>query len=235
MMIVADARSRLTRQDLDLVIGALAEPAGDRHAAEARLAREGLDAGLDDPGLPGRLLAGAMPGPSPSLLFYVLVRRALLAQGVMDRELADYVAALLREFADRRRAHHPSAHDDADHHYLVDIVADLSASTGERAFRMAVHLGNYALWFAGLFPERVEAQRLRRGGPGLAYYDNLGCRGFAEASDHWLAGRTRLAPVLRTAADQYPAIRRAVNGVSAQLGLRGKRRGGLGNGVDPLS
>lgn len=221
-MILADARSRLTPQDLDLVIGWLAESAGDRGAAEARLASEGLDASLDDPGLGPRLLAAAMPGPSPSLLFYVLVRQALLSRGVVERELADYVAALLREFADRRRAHRPSTHDDAEHHYLVDIVADLSASTGERAFRVAVHLGNFSLWFAGLYPERVEAQRLRRGGPGLAYYDDLGCRGFAEASDHWLASRTSLAPVLRTAADRYSAIRRAVNGVSAQLGMRGQ-------------
>lgn len=221
-MIVADARTRLTTADLELVIRCLADLLGDRQAAESLVTSDGLDSGLDDPGLVPRLLAAAMPGPSPSLLFYVLARQALVRHGIVEREMADYVAALLREFADRRRAHRPSAHDDTDHHYLVDIVADLSTSTGERAFKVAVHLGNYSLWFSGLYPDRVEAQRIRRGGPDLHYYDDLGARGFAEASDHRLAERTGLAPVLRSAADHYPEIRRAVNQVSGQLAMRGR-------------
>lgn len=221
-MIVADARSRLTAEDLELVVRCLAEVMGRRQAAEERLARAGLDDGLDEPELGMRLLQSRMPGPSPSLLFYVLVRRALLLQGVEERELADYVAALLREFAARGRAWKPSTHDDATHHYLVDIVADLSSSTGERVFRVATHLGNYSLWFSGLYPDRVEALRIRRGGPDLRYYDDLGCRGYAEASDHRLAGRTGLAPLLRTAAERYPDIRRAVNLVSNQLAMRGR-------------
>jgi len=221
-MIVADARTRLTSADLDLVIRCLADLLGDQRAAESRLTSDGLDAGLDDPGLAPRLLAATIPGPSPSLLFYVLARHALVRQGIHEREMADYVAALLREFADRGRAHRPSSHDDCDHHYLVDIVADLSASTGERAFKVAVHLGNYSLWFAGLYPDRVEAQRVRRGGPTLTYYDDLGTRGFAEASDHRLAERTGLAPVFRTAAGHYSDIRRAVNEVSNQLAMRGR-------------
>jgi hypothetical protein len=221
-MIVADARSRLTPADLELVVCCLTELMGQRRAAEDRLARAGLDEGLDEPELGVRLLQCRMPGPSPSLLFYVLIRRALVQQGVDERELADYVAALLREFAARGRAWKPSTHDDATHHYLVDIVADLSSCTGERAFRVAAHLGNYSLWFSGLYPDRVEALRVRRGGPDLSYYDDLGSRGYAEASDHRLAGRTGLAPVLRLAAERYPDLRRAVNLVSNQLAMRGR-------------
>lgn len=221
-MIVADARSRLTPADLELVIQCLAELAGSRLDAERRLAADGLDDGLDEPDLGLQLLRAAMPGPSPSLLFYVLVRRALLQQEVAEREVADYIAALLREFAARGRAWKPSTHDDATHHYLVDIVNDLSSASGERAFRVAAHLGNYSLWFSGLYPDRVEALRVRRGGPALSYYDDLGSRGFAEASDHRLAGRTGLGPVLRTAAERYPDIRRAVNLVSNQLAMRGR-------------
>ena len=52
--------------------------------------------------------------------------------------------------------------DDHSHHYLVDILTDLEATQGERRFRVMVHLGNYALWLAGLFPQYVEARRLRR-------------------------------------------------------------------------
>ena len=45
--------------------------------------------------------------------------------------------------------------------YLVDILADLESSNGERRFRVMVHLGNYALWLSGVFPERIAAQQIK--------------------------------------------------------------------------
>jgi hypothetical protein len=83
-----------------------------------------------------------------------------------------------------------------------------------------VHLGNYALWMAGLFPEWIEARRFRKGGPDLSYYDSLGARGFSEASDHWLASRVGLEDILRAAGDQFGDVRGALNEVSDRLNLR---------------
>jgi hypothetical protein len=113
--------------------------------------------------------------------------------------------------------------DDHDHHYLVDILADLSASRGDRSFKVSVHLGNYAIWLSGLFPERIAARRIRRGGPDLRYYESLGGRGYAEASEHRLAEQRGLDQVLRTAADRVHDIRVALNRVSSQLDLRSSR------------
>ena len=80
-MIVADARSRFTPADVDLLRAAFgAEP----EAGEQELVRQGLDEFLDRPELRGYLLDGRMPGPSPSLFFYVLVRHALQAEGFDD-------------------------------------------------------------------------------------------------------------------------------------------------------
>jgi len=42
-----------------------------------------------------------------------------------------------------------------------------------------VHLGNYSLWLAGLFPDYIAARRSRKGGPDLPYYDELGRQDFA--------------------------------------------------------
>ncbi len=211
-MITADARSRITPNDLDLLASCLgsASPIGS------------LDAVLDRREVVSFLLNTGMPGPSPSLLFYVLVRHSLLDVGVEDPTVADYFAAMLREFGYRGRANRVDDVDDQDHRYLVDIVADLSAATGARQFKVSVHLGNYALWMAGIFPERVAAQRLRRGGPGLSYYENMGGRGYAEASEHRLAEQSGLEDVLRTAADRIHDVRVALNRVSAQLDLRGR-------------
>ena len=103
--------------------------------------------------------------PSEALFFYVVVRHALRNAGVDDRELADYLSALLLDFGQRDRAWRIDWHDDQQHRYLVDILADLEASDGERRFRVMVHLGNYALWLAGLFPDYIAARHLRKAGP----------------------------------------------------------------------
>lgn len=211
-MITADARSRITPNDLDLLASCLGSPS--RPAS--------LDAVLDRREVASFLLNSGMPGPSPSLLFYVLVRHSFLDVGVDDPTVADYFAAMLREFGHRGRATRVDDVDDQDHRYLVDILADLSASSGARQFKVSVHLGNYALWMAGIFPERVAAQRIRRGGPDLSYYENMGGRGYAEASEHQLAERSGLEDVLRTAADRVHDVRVALNRVSIQLDLKNR-------------
>ena len=42
---------------------------------------------------------------------------------------------------------------------------------------MRAHLGNYALWLSGLFPDYIEARHWRRGAPDLDYYEEMGRRG----------------------------------------------------------
>lgn len=218
-MIRADVRSRLTANDLHLVLLLLSRgSAGARQRLERQLAAEGPDALLDHPELLERLLAvRTMLVPSEALFFYVLVRRALLGAGVDDRGVADYLGALLLEFGRRDRAWRVDWNDDHSHRYLVDILTDLEASDGERRFRVMVHLGEYALWLAGIFPEYIEARRLRRGGPDVPYYEALGRRGYGMASDHVLADVTGLEPVFRTAAERFPTLRGVLNGVSDRV------------------
>ncbi|HSR15326.1 MAG TPA: hypothetical protein VLL51_06210 [Gemmatimonadales bacterium] len=213
-MIQPDARSRLTAADLQCLLHQTTGRVPDPEEVDIWLQDVSLDQVLDTPGLPDQLASIPVPGPSPSLFFYVMVRHALLARGLDDREVADYCAALIREFGLRDRAWRVAAVDDEQHRYLVDLLADLTRSSGERQFRVMVHLGNHALWLAGLFPERITARRERRGSPGLGYYDTLGYRGYAEASEHWLAARVGLAGVLSTAAAHFTTVRGALNDVS---------------------
>ena len=213
-MINADARSRITPHDVDLLGSCLGTDA-------ARLSS--LDAVLDRREVATFLLSATLPGPSASLLFYVLVRHSLLEVGIEDKSVADYFAAVLREFGVRNRSTRIEDVDDQDHHYLVDILTDLSSARGARQFKVSIHLGNYALWLSGIFPERIAAQRLRRGGPDLSYYESLGGRGYAEASEHQQAEQSGLEEVLRTAAERVHEVRVALNQVSAQLSLHGSR------------
>jgi len=148
-MILANVRGRLRAQDLRVVATALA--GGDarrREDYERLLLEEGPDRLLDNPGLLAALLAiRTLIVPSPLLFAYVAVRHTLLAAGVIDRDLADYLAALLLEFGDHDRSTRVRRHDDQTYAYLVDIVGDLTGldDTGERGFLLRAHLGNYSL------------------------------------------------------------------------------------------
>lgn len=218
-MILANTRGRLSANDLQLVVLLVSQgSAARRVAAERRLAVEGPDVILDSPGLFERLLAvRTMLAPSEALFFYTLVRHALLRAHCDDRDLADYIAALLLEFGKRDRAFRVDWNDDQQHRYMIDILADLEATDSDRRFKVLAHLGNYALWLAGLYPDYIAARRVRSGGPDLSYYEQLGARGFGQASDHALADQYGLDGVFRTAAERFPQLRQALNQVSDKV------------------
>jgi hypothetical protein len=183
-MIRADVRARLDRHDAQLALRLLAGGDGDAYAHWERvLADAGFDAILDDPALAAALRtrpAGAHA--SLPLFCYVVVRHALRAAGEGDRRLADYLASLVLHFGLRDRARRVAAGDDEVYETLADLLAAAEAEgrAGDprRALLVRAHLGNYALWLSGLFPDHVEARRWRRGGPDLDYYEAMGCRGF---------------------------------------------------------
>jgi len=218
-MILANTRGQLKPNDLQLVLLLLSRGSATRRALlERRLTQEGPDSLLESPDLPEALLAvRTILVPSPALFFYVMVRHALRTAEVDDRDLADYLASMLLEFGRRERAYQVDWNDDQRHRYMIDILADLELSQGARRFKVMVHLGNYALWLAGLFPDYIAARQLRSGGPDLSYYDSLGRRGFELASDHALADHYNLETVFRSAAERYPEVRGALNDISERV------------------
>ena len=218
-MILANVRQRLTRDDAQLALRLVARGSGEElDSAERALRDEGIDVILDDP----RLLAGlleARPGAhaSLSLFSYVVVRHALRAAGEQDRVLADYVASILLHFGLQARATRVSEHDDEVFSTLADLMAAIETADAKRSFLVRAHLGNYALWLSGVFPDWIESRRWRRGGPDLDYFEEMGRRGFRLAADHRLAAEHGLAPLYATAAERFPLLRRALNDVSDRL------------------
>jgi hypothetical protein len=218
-MILADARRHLTRRDAQLAARLIASESGaELEQLEARLADEGIDALLDDPRLPNALLAQRRGGlASLPLFMYVMVRHALRRVGEEDRVLADYVTSVLLHFALHGRAQRVSQGDDEVYTALFELFEDVNDPDVRRSFLVRTHLGNYALWLSGLFPDRIEQQRWRRGGPDLQYYEELGRRGFQLAADHRLAEQHGLATLYATAAERFGLLRVALNRVSDSL------------------
>ena len=215
-MIQATVRRHLTRDDAQLVARLIARDAGTPlEEIERTLADEGIDAVLDDPRLPTAMLrSGHGMWTSLPLFSYVMVRHALRRLGEDDRRLADYVAAVLMHFGMRDNAYRVSASDDQLYDSLAALLADVDDPDGRRSFLVRTHLGDYALWLSGLFPDYIEHRRWRRGGPDLDYYEEMGRRGFALASRHRLASQHGLNALFATASDRFAVLRLALNRVS---------------------
>jgi hypothetical protein len=151
------------------------------------------------------------------LFAYVMIRHALRREGVSDRGLADYVTAIVVQFGYRDRAHRIAEGDDEVYGALVALAEDLNDPDARRSFLVRTHLGNYALWLSGIFPDYIEQRRWRRGGPDLEYYEEMGRRGFQLAADHRIAEQHGLAALYATAAQRFGLLRLALNSVSDSL------------------
>ena len=215
-MILANVRQHLTRDDAQLALRLIARGSSDAiEEAETVLREQGIDALLDDP----RLLSGMMGSrqgahTSLPLFAYVVVRHALREVGEGDRVLADYVASVLLHFGLGNRATRVAASDDETYTTLAELAGAAESGDLQRSLLVRAHLGNYALWMCGVFPDYIEARRWRRGGPDLEYYQEMGRRGFALAADHRLAAKHGLATLFTAAAERFPILRQALNNVS---------------------
>ncbi len=218
-MIQATVRNALSRTDAQLALRLIAWASDEeRRRAESTLVDEGVDVLLDDP----RLLAGVLQSPwawqsSLPLVCYVIVRNALRQTGEHDRLLADYVAAIVLEFGLRDRALRVADVDDEQYTTLADLVAALDGPDPRRNFFVRAHLGNYALWLSGLYPDWIEHRRWRRGGPDLEYYEDLGKRGYMLAADHRLAREHGVAELYLSVAQRFASLRVALNHISDTL------------------
>ena len=216
-MILPNVRASFGRAEAGYVIWLLTRGAeAARETAEARVREEGFDAILDDPRTLNALLAvdGGFSSAPQNLVFYVLVRHALLEHGISDRVMADYLSALLIDFAKGKRAYRVEEGDDAEYSYLVDLVTAAEAATGHHRFLLHAHLGDFALWLSGLFPDYITARVHRRGAPGIQYYQSLGVTGYRMAADSRDAARNGMNQVYSICADAFPDLRVALNKIS---------------------
>jgi hypothetical protein len=115
------------------------------------------------------------------------------------------------------RATRISNADDETYTTLAELSGAADSGDAARSLLVRAHLGNYALWVSGVFPDYIEMRRWRRGGPDLDYYEEMGRRGFTLAADHRLAAEHGLTALFAAAAERFPILRQALNNVSDAL------------------
>jgi hypothetical protein len=221
-MLLGTVRQRLTRDDAQLVVRLLArEGSAPEAALESRLADSGLDALLDEPSLASALLRHDQAAFASLPLFtYVLVRRSLLEDRETDRSIADFVASILLHFGLQNRAWRVREHDDVTYDSLASLAMDAECGDPQRAFLVRAHMGNFALWLAGIFPDYIATRSQRRGGPDLDYYDEMGRRGYLMAAQHRLAEQYGVVEFFEGVAERFPRLRVALNRLSDRVIFR---------------
>jgi hypothetical protein len=215
-MIVANVRGQLRRDDAQLALRLIARGSSSEYeCAEATLRDRGLDEVLDDPRLlPALVEASQGACASYALFSYVVVRHALMDVGEQDRMLADYVAGILLHFGLGGRAQRVASADDEYYTTLAELSGATDGPDPRRTFLVRAHLGNYALWLSGLFPEYIANRHWRRGAPDLDYFEAMGRRGFMLAAEHQLAGQHGVRSLYEMAAERFALLRLALNHVS---------------------
>lgn len=214
--IAPNCRKRLTAEDFRAVAAALARtPEKVSSLVELLTDPCARDAALESERLLHRLLESPEAlTVSPQLYFYVLTRHLLPE---FDREIVDYIASLLTAFLDARRLRSLPHQPDRCADSISDMLTALTAASSETEFHIRVHVGDYALFLSGVFPEHLRHRATVRGAPDVSFYEEIGSLNYRLASNHRLARRHALADVYRTIADKFAEVRRDLNRLSSEL------------------
>jgi len=220
-VVTPSCRSRFTAEDFAFVREALAQsPREEVSLVQLLSDEEERDRLLDHDALYEAVIsATGCLRVTPALYFYVVTRRVLCQAGLQERALSDYVAAVLEAFCTTRQLQAPGAEKTGRGNYLYvsEIIERLQHLAPRQQFQLRLHLGNYTLFFCGLFAERVRSQAQRRGAPGLSFYEGVGRASYHTASLDPFARGSELAGVIEQVAREFLLIRRALNHLADTL------------------
>ncbi|MCZ6918615.1 MAG: hypothetical protein O7I93_17710 [Gemmatimonadetes bacterium] len=213
MMITPMIHNMLRREDLVRLVDEIASTdPSEAYPAARKLEAGKVDSLLDSPvalaAVRGR---GGAPAPLPlALLWYVPIRATLRDRGIGNIDLADFTATLPVAFL-FAKATRRVARSDATLAAWREEIHSLPAGTvaqGERA----AYCGALALWWAGVFPERVSRRGL---GPNMirAYVD-FASGAFDLAARNLQRAVPRAAEVYAGAAARATVLRYALQDTS---------------------
>ncbi|MBC3540021.1 hypothetical protein ACFSC6_04485 [Rufibacter sediminis] len=216
-MVLANCRAQFTAADFEFVARALSHKGNRVSLVELLSDPDCRDEMLDHEAVAKALLSKTgQVAVSQQLYFYVLARTALRRQGIEDRDLADYMGALLWRFSTVQHLHSP--HDKLPHqfHYIVEMLEALANASAAEAFLIRVHIGNYALFLSGMFRSWIE-RRQQRGAPDFSFYEEVGRTSFRTAAHHRLATQLELAQIYHQLAEGFQYARLALNELAHQV------------------
>ncbi|MDX6767362.1 MAG: hypothetical protein SFU85_11295 [Candidatus Methylacidiphilales bacterium] len=213
-MLKANCRGQFTADDFQFVVRTLSRSRKDAVPLADLLADEDTRDCVVDHDLVYRELLDECHclKVSPAFYFYVLVRQASRRAGIDDREMADYISAVLVEFG--RKA--VSARDGEvnslfAYPYISDMLLMLKDAGPWERLMISSHIADYSLFVSGVFADRVRAQNRLRGGPDLRFYEEMGQSHYRAASNERLVEETEHKRVFRQLGERFHQVRRVLN------------------------
>jgi len=220
-MITTHCRACFTAEDFQFVIKTLSRSPQDNVSLVELLSdEETRDQILDNEKIYHELIENcSCLKVSPAFYFYVLTRHVLKKTGLNDRTICDYVASILVTFSRWRRLPHffESASGEAFYPYLSDMLQAITKAEPRQVFILRIYLANYALFYSGIFVERIVANRNRRGGPDVSFYEHVGRTNYQLAAEHHSAKSNDLQEILDRLAQEFRQTRCALNDLSENL------------------
>lgn len=215
----ANCRVQFSAEDLTFILQSL-----DHHGADASFLKDLLtdadsrDLLLDDPRLFTALTArNQYLQISIHLYFYILVRHVFLKAGITDRDVADYVAAMLVEFGQADTLSLRIPPDQTPMEYVYEMIGASLRTDPRTRFFVQSHIGNHTLFLSGIFADRIRHRVETRGAPDISYYENIGAGSFKVARDHQLARQHELVEVYGRLSEEFQTARLALNDLSDRL------------------
>jgi hypothetical protein len=209
--------SALTRTDLRFLIEHFPSP-GRSYAEIAAVIDQlptTLESMLESDYVAERILdrRGLLLDVSPFLLFNVLFRRSLPGKrNALERKVINYIANMLSLFVRVDRLYRVRPTDPVTSQHIVDMIQRIpQAATSER-FAIYAHIGNFALFLTGMFPDWIEHRfRFKRRLVNRTYYEDQGCAYYHQAGLHPLADQFELHDVFLHLALGFSHYSQALN------------------------
>jgi len=208
---------QFTAADIDFIVSVLRPRVRDSETLVRLLTDEDTrDLILDDEALLHAVLESRnCLRVSTHCYFYVLVRHVFRRSDIAERDVADYVAEVLAEYSRAEQMQCKVNGRSLD--YFFEMLAALQTADDVTSFSIRAHIGNYSLFFSGIFPDRIRFRAELRGSPDLRYYEALGKSNYRAASDHRLARKYDLAKVFDVLAERFQVTRKALNELGDRL------------------
>ena len=224
-VIEANTRYSLKQQDRAFIASALAASADEQQLVDGLFD----DDNMSDLILDCSKLYDILTDPqrdndvSRRLYFYVVLRRELRNEEVVDRDIADYLAGVFDTFLNGLEEPDPSSDQFFDKEYVWGLLAAVDSNNHEQNLITRAHIGNYTLFATGVYPERIQYRAEYERGPKPKYYEAIGRASYSTASQLPIADEFAYVDLFKKLAAKFRQIRIALNRLSIRTELAGHR------------
>jgi len=148
---------------------------------------------------------------SPQLYFYIFIYRALDSKNLADDDVVDYVAGVCVEFRRSDQLWNFAASSGEKTITMVDLLNMLPELGRAEQYYLRRYIGNASLFLTGFFPDFIFQRSQQKGAPPMTYYERVGRTQYETAATGSEEYESGAGPVLSMLADEFVAIRSAIN------------------------